>query len=199
MTRYVTNAIIFIDSYINNRAYSILLLALLVRIILFPALVSQKKFQEVTRRLQPEVDKIRQTSRDKAEADAKVATLYKDENLNPLAGILPAIFQVVVMISTFGALRNPSFLKAGDSFFGWALSSADPTYVFPVLSTALLVLSSIQTMQTSSQSLITPIALSGMIFFFSLKFSVILHLYMIASSILTLFQDFIIRIYRWTQ
>lgn len=100
-----------------------------------PALKSQKKLQN----LQPELAKLKKKHTDKKQLQLAQLELYKQHGVNPGAGCLPQILQVVVLIALYQA-----FLKFinGDQIDGSAinmrflwldLSKPDPFYILPVL------------------------------------------------------------------
>jgi YidC/Oxa1 family membrane protein insertase len=69
--------------------------------------------------------------------------LYRERQLNPLAGFLPVLVQMPVFITMYQVVRSheetfPSFASGGLLWFT-DLTKADPYFVLPVLSASLLV------------------------------------------------------------
>lgn len=124
----------------GNLGVAIIALTFLIRFALVPlsinSLRSQKKIQE----LKPELDKLKkQHGKDKVKLQQAQMELYKKYNINPLAGCLPYLLQIVLLILLYqvllqfigqnemhGVVINPSFL--------WLdLRSPDQFKVLPVL------------------------------------------------------------------
>jgi membrane protein insertase Oxa1/YidC/SpoIIIJ len=196
MSNYVVNLILFIDSFVQNKALSIVLFSILVRLVLFPSYINQLKFVSVTKRLQPLVDDIKARVSDKSAADIKIAELYQEHKLNPLSGLLNMILQIVLMIYIFSVLRNPSFISDSDLIFGWKLLETDTTYFFPTLNTIFFILGNFRNLD---KNIFFSIAFSVLMFFMSRSWFVVLHIYMISASALMLIQDLVARYFKLTE
>ena len=99
--------------------------------------------------MQPEMKKLQEKHKKNPEVLQKeMAKLYKESGVNPLAGCLPLVAQMPILMGMFYALRD--FNYVGDPQFLWmsSLSNADPFYILPVLS-ALTTF--IQQKQTSAE------------------------------------------------
>lgn len=98
--------------------------------------------------LQPKMKELQEKYKGNSEKlNKEMAILYKDSGVNPLAGCLPLIVQMPILMGIFFAIRDyqyahlPSFLWIAD------LSGPDPLYILPILSAATTY---IQQKQTSS-------------------------------------------------
>lgn len=196
MSNYVVNLILFIDSFLQNKALSIVLFSILVRLVLFPSYINQLKFVSITKRLQPLVDDIKARVSDKNTADMKIAELYQEHKLNPLSGLLNMILQIVLMIYIFSVLRNPSFISDSDLIFGWKLLEFDTTYFFPTLNTMFFILGNFRNLD---KNIFFSIAFSVLMFFMSRSWFVVLHIYMISASALMIIQDLVARYFKLTE
>lgn len=114
---------------------AIILLTLLIKAVLHPLMhkqmVSMKKMQE----LQPKITELQAKYKKTPEkAQKAVMDLYKEHNANPMAGCLPMLVQMPILIALFTALRNFQYQDLGSSFF-WVphLKDPDPIYIIPVL------------------------------------------------------------------
>ena len=124
----------------GNLGLAIIALTLFIRSVLIPvtlpSLRSAKKMQE----LKPLLDNLkRKHKNDKKKLQQAQMDLYKKNNINPAAGCLPQIVQIIVLISLYKVLIN--FIDQ-DLINGvtlnlkllWLdLSQPDPLYVLPVL------------------------------------------------------------------
>jgi len=148
----------FYQVFGGNLGLAIIALTLFIRSILIPitlpSLKSAKKMQE----LKPLLDKLKKKHKnDKKKLQQAQMELYKQHNINPAAGCLPQIVQIVVLISLYRVLMN--FIEADlvNGFtlnlkFLWLdLSKPDPYYILPVLAGLFQLIFSIA-MQTGLKS-----------------------------------------------
>lgn len=124
----------------HNFGLAILLLTLVIRGILvpitIPSLKSAKKMQE----LKPKLDRLKDKYKnDKQKLQLAQLELYKQEGINPAAGCLPQIAQLLVLISlyqVFIKIINGNQINGEPlnlSFLWLNLSKPDPFYILPVL------------------------------------------------------------------
>ncbi len=132
----------FIHDYIGNWGWTIIILTILVKLILFPlshkGMVSMNKLKE----LAPKVKAIQEKyADDKQKASMHMMQLYKDEGANPMGGCLPIILQIPIFFSIYRVLSNAIELKGAEWIF-WIkdLSVMDPFYVIPILMGATMFL-----------------------------------------------------------
>jgi YidC/Oxa1 family membrane protein insertase len=110
---------------------AIILLAVLVRLVLFPfarrALYEQKRFNEAHQRLEPELKEIKANYRGAEQAE-RLDDLYRAHKLNPAAGMKPLLLvlvQLPILVALFQILLHAPELR-GVGFLGIAdLSQAD--------------------------------------------------------------------------
>lgn len=138
----------------GNWGVAIILLTLLVKLVTFPLTHKQMKSMEEMRRLTPKMEEIKtRFAGDQQKINLETMKLYKDHNVQPLAGCLPMLIQMPVwfalysMLSTSFELYNEPFIQ------GWIsdLTSKDPFFVTPVLMTVTMVLTQILTPQANTQ------------------------------------------------
>lgn len=121
----------------QNLGLAIILLTLLIRGVLVPATIpslrSAKKMQE----LKPQMDKLKLKYKDKAALQAAQLELYKQNNINPAAGCLPQIAQLIVLIALYQSFThfiNPENSANLNLNFLWLnLGKPDPYYILPVV------------------------------------------------------------------
>jgi YidC/Oxa1 family membrane protein insertase len=113
---------------------TIILLAILVRILLYPvatkALVSQKAFAEVQKKIQPEMHDIKQ-GYSGGEQSEMILELYERHGVSPLAGLKPlliVLIQIPIFVALFHALGQAYELK--DASFLWIDTLAEPDRLF---------------------------------------------------------------------
>jgi YidC/Oxa1 family membrane protein insertase len=106
----------------------ILILALLVKIIIFPLTLPSYKSSAKMRIIKPEVDEINARYPDQADAMKKqqaTMELYRRAGINPLAGCLPMLIQMPIIIAVFRFF--PAAIELRGQRLWWAedLSSYD--------------------------------------------------------------------------
>lgn len=124
----------------GNLGLAILAFTAIVRFLLLPLSLPGMSSQKKMRAIQPELKKLKDIHGDDKKAlQMAQMELYKKHNVNPLAGCLPQIVQIVLLIvlynvlSSFvsktevnGILLNPNF--------GWLnLTQPDRLFVLPIL------------------------------------------------------------------
>ncbi|ATV68236.1 YidC/Oxa1 family membrane protein insertase [Fusobacterium pseudoperiodonticum] len=182
------------DKYVGNFGVSIIIVTILIKIMLLPLTLKQDKSMKEMKKLQPELEKIKEKyANDKQMLNIKTMELYKEHKVNPLGGCLPLLLQLPILFALFGVLRNGIIPK--DSSFLWLkLSVPDQFYVLPVLNGAVSFLqqklmgSADSNPQMKNMMYIFPI----MMIMFSLKMPSGLQLYWLTSSILAVVQQYFI-------
>jgi len=128
---WLLRAIFFIIPYWG---VAIILLALVVRLLLYPlaskALKSQQIYIEAQKRLLPELKEIK-TKYKGGEQSEKILELYKKHNVSPFAGLKPlliVLIQLPILIALYKVLGSAEELQ-GASFL-WIDSLALPDQLF---------------------------------------------------------------------
>ena len=182
------------DKYVGNFGVSIIIVTILIKIMLLPLTLKQDKSMKEMKKLQPELEKIKEKyANDKQMLNIKTMELYKEHKVNPLGGCLPLLLQLPILFALFGVLRNGIIPK--DSSFLWLkLSVPDQFYILPVLNGAVSFLqqklmgSADSNPQMKNMMYVFPI----MMIMFSLKMPSGLQLYWLTSSILAVVQQYFI-------
>ena len=127
---------------IGNYGITVIVLTVIVKGFLYPFYKKQILSTSGMTDLQPKMQAIqRKYANDKETMNAKVAELYKEEGVNPMAGCLPMVVQMVIIMGLFTLLRYPlNYLPEHMSIavhegFLWIhdLSQPDP-WILPILS-----------------------------------------------------------------
>lgn len=88
--------------------WSIVLLTILIKLILFPISIKQLRSMEGMKKIQPLLKKVQEKYKnDPQELQKKTMELYKAHNVNPLGGCLPMLIQIPFLWALFGMLRAP--------------------------------------------------------------------------------------------
>ena len=175
-----------------NYGIAIVLMTILVKLLLYPITAKQIKSTKAMMEIQPKMKAIQTRYKDdKVMLNQKLAELYKEEGVNPLAGCLPLIIQMPIMIGIFYGVRD--FHYAGPSGFLWmqSISQPDPMYILPVLSALTTLIQSKQTMPDTSspQNKIMLYFMPLFIGYISLEFPAGLVLYWVVMNIMQIIQQ----------
>lgn len=93
--------------------FSIILLTILVRVILWPFVSAQIKSAQSMQKVAPHLAQIRaKYKNDKKKQQEEMMKLYKEHGVNPVGGCLPAIIQIPIFISLYQVLNRVVGLKA---------------------------------------------------------------------------------------
>lgn len=177
-----------------NYGLAIVIMTVIVKLILYPLSKKQIESTKAMMELQPKMKAIQEKYKDdKQRLNMELANLYKSEGVNPLAGCLPLVVQMPIMIGIFYGIRD--FHYAGPSNFLWmeSISNPDPTYILPVLSALTTFIQSKQTMPDTGnpQNKIMLYFMPLFIGYISLTFPAGLVLYWVIMNIMQIGQQFL--------
>jgi YidC/Oxa1 family membrane protein insertase len=83
---------------------AIIFLTIMIKIIFLPLTIKTLRSQKAINQINPEVKKIKDKFKnDKAAQSAAILQLYKDNNINPVAGCLPLLIQIPILIGLYRA------------------------------------------------------------------------------------------------
>ncbi|WP_418185279.1 membrane protein insertase YidC [Aliarcobacter vitoriensis] len=125
----------FIQSYVGNWGWTIVILTILIKLVLYPlsykGMVSMQKLKE----LAPKMKEIQAKYKDdKQKQSMHMMELYKKHGANPMGGCLPLLLQIPVFFAIYRVLINAIELK-GAEWILWIqdLAEMDPYFVLPIL------------------------------------------------------------------
>ena len=116
---------------------AIILLTIIVKMLLYPLTVKQVKSMKAMQELQPKMKKLQEKYKDNPQVmQQKLGALYKDAGVNPLAGCLPLLIQMPILMGMYYALFNFQYPSPEAAAFLWlpSMSDPDPLYILPILS-----------------------------------------------------------------
>ncbi|MBI2062583.1 MAG: membrane protein insertase YidC [Candidatus Yanofskybacteria bacterium] len=104
--RPLFNAVVFLYNVLPGHDFGLAIIALtaVIRILFFPLSIRTVRSQKAISQLNPKLQEIKQKFKDdKSAQSAETMKLYKENNINPLAGCLPLIIQLPILIALYGA------------------------------------------------------------------------------------------------
>jgi YidC/Oxa1 family membrane protein insertase len=139
LLRFVLESLFAITSAAGFASYgwAIILLTIIVKMALYPLTVKQVKSMKAMQELSPKMKKIQEKYKDNPQMmQQKIGALYKDAGVNPLAGCLPLLIQMPILMGMYYSLYNFSYPTPESAYFLWmtSMSDPDPLYILPVLS-----------------------------------------------------------------
>ena len=131
LTKPIFALLHWLNVYIGNMGWSIILLTLIIKAILLPlaykSYVSMAKMKE----LQPEMEKLKEKAGDdRQKMQQGMMELYKKNKVNPASGCLPILMQIPIFFSLYKVIFVTIELRHAP-WFGWIrdLSAPDPSSI----------------------------------------------------------------------
>ena len=116
---------------------AIILMTVAIKMLLYPLTVKQIKSMQAMQKLQPKIKALQVKYKGNPQLlNQEMMKLYQEEGANPMAGCLPLLAQMPILMGMFYALRDFSY--QGTPSFLWlpSLSDPDPYYILALLSAA---------------------------------------------------------------
>ena len=170
---------------------AIILLTIVVKMVLFPLTVKQMRSMKITQQLQPKIKEIQERYKDPQKAQAAMMEMYKQYGASPLAGCLPLILQMPILIGLYRALYKFNF--TGGFLWLHNLQKPDPWYILPVLAglTTFLMQRMTTNMQDQTQRTMLYV-MPVFIGWLTIKFPSGLGIYWVVSNIVSAIQQYFI-------
>jgi YidC/Oxa1 family membrane protein insertase len=131
----------FIQHYVPNWGWAIVVLTLVLNMALFPLKMSQWRSMQKMQRVMPEMKSIQGKYKKypmkdprRQKMNEEMMELYKREGINPLGSCLPMLMQMPIWFALYEMLEVAIELRHAPWIF-WVhdLSTRDPYYVIPLL------------------------------------------------------------------
>ena len=122
---------------LGSYGMAIILLTIIIKMLLYPLTVKQVKSMKAMQELSPKMKKLQEKYKDNPQLmQQKLGALYQEAGVNPLAGCLPLLVQMPILMGMYYALYNFQYPSAEAAAFLWlpSMSEPDPLYILPILS-----------------------------------------------------------------
>lgn len=125
------------DLFGGSFGWAIVVVTLVIRSVLVPLNVKSLKSTKAMQEVQPELNKLKEkySSKDaqtQQKLQEETMKLFKEYNVNPMAGCLPMIVQMPILIGLYHAIMRTPGLQDGN-FLWFELSNPDPFYILPIV------------------------------------------------------------------
>ena len=128
----VYSIMIALYGLIPNYGVVVVLFAILIKLVTYPLMAKQLRSSKKMQEISPLMNQIKTKYKNNPTLQQqKMAALFQENKINPLAGCLPLLIQMPVLMSVFMVFRNTIEFR-GESFFLWIndLSAADTLFSF---------------------------------------------------------------------
>ncbi len=126
LTKPIFIAINWFYGLVGNFGIAIIAFTFLMRLILFPLAHSSFKSMAKMKKLQPEMQRLKETyPDDRQKMQKELMILYKKEGANPVAGCLPIFVQIPIFFSLYKVLFVTIEMYHAP-FYGWIHDLSDP-------------------------------------------------------------------------
>ena len=180
--------------FVANWGFAIILLTLLVKLITMPLTIKQYRSMAAMKTVQPELKKLQEKYKDdKMRLQQEMMKLYKDNQVNPLAGCLPMVIMMPIYFALYRTIY--SAVELYQAPFGlWLtdLSVEDPTYITPLLLGVLMLIQMKLNPSAGDQTqqkvimYVMPVMFTGMMLFLPSG----LVIYILVNTVLGIVQQF---------
>lgn len=123
----------------GNYGIAIIMLTVVMKMALYPLTAKQLASVKAMQELQPQIKELQEKHKKNPEkAQKAIMELYQKKKVNPLAGCLPLLVQMPILIAFYQALLRFDYVKPEAASFLWIsnLSNPDHTLILPILTAA---------------------------------------------------------------
>jgi len=156
LTNPFATALILLYQLLGNNIFiTIVVFTVIIRFLVFPLTMQQMKSSKQMQLMQPELKEMKEKYKNDREKQAQMQMeLYKKHGINPMAGCLPLIVQLPILLGLYGAIQIalastplqvvdishrlliPSLsnlIPLQNHFLVWNLGLPDATFVLPII------------------------------------------------------------------
>lgn len=174
----------------------ILATTILIRLAVLPLMIKQLKSSKAMQAIQPELQKIRDKYKDNQQKiQEETLKLFQKHNVNPLAGCLPLLVQMPILIAFYQAIMRNEHVRE-HSFLWMQLGQPDPFYILPILAAVTTYFQSKMMgtgMPPNPQMQMMLVIMPIMILVIAVTLPSALSLYWVFGNIFTIVQTFFIK------
>lgn len=197
----MSEALIFLYGMVHNYGLAIIIFTLIIKFLLYPMTVKQTKSMKAMQDLQPQLKKIQEKYKDnKEKQQEEMMKIYKENNVNPAAGCLPMVLQLLIIIPLYRSILGLGERMAESSFL-WignltAGSLAEPDIALVIINglamVAQTIISQKYTAAGQGQNNMIMWIMPVMIIFIGFQLPSGVLLYWLVSTVFTVVQQYLI-------
>lgn len=112
---------------VPSYALAIIILTVFIKMVLYPLSKKQMRSMVMMQKLAPQIKEIQDKykGKDPQKMQQMIMELYKENNVNPMAGCLPLLIQMPILIALYRALYGFQFHNPAHAHFLWVNSLKD--------------------------------------------------------------------------
>ena len=100
--------LLFFYNLFNSYGFALILFAIVIKLILFPVTLKQKKSMIQTTMLSGKMQQLqKQYGKDKERYNIELQKLYEKEKVNPMGGCVWSLIPMIILIALYGIIREP--------------------------------------------------------------------------------------------
>ena len=139
--KYLFLALQFIHAHIaSNWGWAIVILTVVINLVILPLRIKTMQSGLKMQRIQPQMDQIKEkykkykaTDPKRAEMNAEIMQLQKDNGVNMFGGCIPTLIQLPLLFAFFSMLPKVVELRQAHWYWLPDLSAADPYHILPII------------------------------------------------------------------
>jgi len=180
---------------------AIVLVTIIIRLVLLPLMIKQTKSSKAMQAIQPELQKLREkySSKDQKtqqKLQQETMELFQKSGVNPLAGCLPLVVQMPILIGIYHAIMRTPELQEHANFLWFDLAAPDPFYLLPIIAGVTTFIQQKITMvgmENNPQMAMMLWLMPIMIIVFAINFPAALALYWVVGNLFMIVQTYFIK------
>ncbi len=141
ISKFLYFSLYFVDRYITgNWGWAIIVLTFIINLVLLPVRVSTRKSALKMQRIQPQMDQIKAkyakykvTDPKRADMNAEIMKLQKDNGVNVLGGCIPSLMQMPLLLAFYTMLPKVTELHLQRWLWMPDLTGPDPLHILAVI------------------------------------------------------------------
>ncbi|MDG1694161.1 MAG: membrane protein insertase YidC [Porticoccaceae bacterium] len=188
-------ALQMIQGFLGNWGWSIIVLTIFIKILLYPLSAASLKSMAKMRTLQPEMARIKELyGDDRQKAGQEQMALFKKHRVNPLGGCFPMLLQMPVFIALYWVLSESVEIRHSPWII-WIqdLSAKDPLFILPlIMGASMFLMQKLQPAPTDPMQAKVFQLMPIMFTFFFLMFPAGLVLYWTVNNLLSILQQWFV-------
>ena len=180
---------------VGSYGLAIIILTVIIKIILYPLTAKQIKSMKAMQEIAPKMKKLQEKYKDNPQLlQQKMIQLYQDAGVNPMAGCLPMLIQMPILMALYYTFFKFDYGGGAPSFL-WVpnLSETDPTYILPLIAAGTtFLMQKISTVEMNQQTKIMMIFFPLFMGFISLNLPAGLVVYWATQNVVQIVQQLLI-------
>lgn len=138
ISQFFGKLLFMLYNFSGNYAVSIILFTIITKVILLPFTIAQKKSASQMKNVQPLISKINERYKSNPQKQSEMLqSIYHKYNISPMAGCLPLLIQLPIIVALFRTMREPvkyvfgtkESYKLADTGMLWLESMSQPDVI----------------------------------------------------------------------